>query len=459
MTPHPPPVRNMEVRGYTSHNTPALTSLRALSKVIDTCLILLAVLLTSDYFKISPIPRFSSLFLFLTITTLYWIPQKKLFGVTLGERAWLLKPKNKGLFSLKEHLYQRDFLAPFAVFTATLVTTFSILFTVTTFRKVVLAHPNWLQAQEWKLKTFVPNQKDWTVSPFFYLLGGWPKSFRNKPIFYSLPYEAGPPTRFVGHVTAYWDHPDISLTFEGPKTPELAASGAELRSCFIGRVYSLHCLFLRETALNRHIHEIRKTKNLVQWTLKWFNVENPLLIAQDLPQGIYLSAISKNWTQDRFIFINANGTHQAMILRRPNNERGQKAFQLLQNSIGSIRNFSELNSGKAWINQELEATQLNDLKFKGDSSLLSIRLGEVQQMLISKITVEPSDFNSYFHLAGTSVMLAKATPEHRLRIKVALDNLESAQRFATDIAPTDPRLGQIQALDTEMRKLLTAQGG
>jgi hypothetical protein len=461
MSNPPSEIRDMEVRGYTSHNTPAFNHLRALSNLIDLSIVLFLFLITADFLRISPAPKLSLLFIFIATAVIYWIPQKKLYGVTLGERAWLLKPKNKEalslapfFFSLKERLYQRDYIAPLTTFSAILITALSILITATEFRSVILNHPNWLKTEEWKLKTFIPNPKDWTVSPFFYLLGGWPKSFLGKPVFYSLPYEVGPPTRFVGHVIAYWEHPYISVTFEGPKTPGLAANISELKECFVGGLYSIHCLLLREAALNRHINEIKNTKNLISWSMKWFNVENLLLTAQEAPQGIYLSAIGKNWTQDRFILINGNGTHQAIILRRPNNVRGQEAFQLLQQSIGSIRNFNELDSGKAWINRVLETTQLNELKVTPDSAPLSTQLGEIQQFLISKITVDPADFNSYFHLAGTSIMLAKAALDQRLQSKIALDNLESAQHFATDVAPADPRILQMQNLDAEMRKVL-----
>jgi hypothetical protein len=464
----PTEIQGIEVRGYTSHNTPALTILRVLSYLIDFCFILFTMLLITDYFKISPTPQLS--FIFIMTALLYWLPQKKLFGVTLGERSWLLKPKNKErlkipsrlhshlangiFFSLKERLYQRDSIHPLPTFMAVLLTALCLFVTVNRFRSTVLSHPDWLKTEQWHLKSFTPETQDWSVSPFFYLLGGWPKSFQGKPIFYTLPYEVGPPTRFVGHVIAYWDHPNISVTFEGPKTPDLAANRTEFKNCFEGAIYSLHCLSLRETVLGRHIQEIRAKKNLVHWSMKWFQVENPLLTSEESPQGIYLSAVGKTWTQDRFILINANGTHQAIILRRPNNERGQEAFALLQKSIGSIRNFNELNSGKAWIDRRLEITTLKDLKNDSDPTLLSNRLGEIQQLILSKITVDPADFNSYFHLAGTSVMLAKATPDRRFRIKIALDNLKSAQHFASDVAPNDPRNVQIQNLETEIRKIL-----
>jgi hypothetical protein len=55
---------------------------------------------------------------------------------------------------------------------------------------------------------------------------------------------------------------------------------------------------------------------------------------------------------------------------------------------------------------------------------------------------------------GLAKELAKANLDHRLQIKLALNNLESAQHFATDIAPLDPRLGMLHELETQLQKLL-----
>lgn len=466
----------VNVRGYTSHNTPAWKPIRILSIVLDTCFILLILLILIGNFNIAPIPRLSLMILFLALGLLYWIPQKKFFGVTLGERAWLLRPKKRPPFTLQEKLYQRDFTAPITVFTTGLATTLSVLITASSFHRIVLSHPDWLKATHWALPAFVPNPVDWTVSPFFYFLGGWPKSFQGNPVYYTLPYEVGPPSRFIGHIVAHWEHPDITVVFEGPKTPGLNVSNRQqIRECFLRSTLSLSALFrsdlvspfncfsVREAILNRHMKEIReswdfrKESHLLQWSIKWFNVENDRLTTEEAPQGIYLSASGKIRIQDRFIFINGNGTHQSISLRRPKNENGTVAIQLLTKAIGSIHNFNELDSGKAWVDRALENIQLVDLQRPLNSSNPVARLSEIQQLLISRITVDPSDFNAYFHLAGTSVLLAKAATGNRIRIKAALDNLESSHHYAIDVGPKDVRLVQLRNLELEMGKLLNNQ--
>jgi hypothetical protein len=470
----------IQIRGYTSYNTPALGILISLSRLIDFCFISIIVLICAQFIGISPAPKLSLLFLFIFVFGIYLFPQKRIYGLTLGERTWLLKakviearktpscssfarmfrsgfiPKNRPALSevrLARKLYQRDFLSPTTVFLATFFTTTSVLVTYQIFKRVVLDHPNCLTAQEWKLAPFIPNELEWKVSPFFYILGAWPKNFMGNSVSYSLPYELGPPKRFVGHVISYWEHPDISVTFEGPKTPVSRTTAAQLRDCFRSTPTGFNCLELRDQELSRHIAEMGKSRHVQNWSLKWFRVDNPNLFPQDTPQGIYLSAQGRSWVQDRFIFIGNNGAHQAIILRRPKNEKGTHAFEVFKNSLGSIRNFEDLSAGQAWTNRELEETRLIELKNQSLNSHYAENLQEIQQLLISKITLDPADITPYFHLAGTSAMLAKADPSQRVRVQLALDNLESAERFAGDISPNDVRLDQIRKMEKEIRKL------
>jgi hypothetical protein len=151
--------------------------------------------------------------------------------------------------------------------------------------------------------------------------------------------------------------------------------------------------------------------------------------------------------------VSSNGTHQAIILNRSKGPQGNAAFALMQNAIQSMRSFNELNSGRAWVNRELEEIRLDDLHLLKDSTRLIARLAEIQSLLISRISVDPGSYDSYFHLAGTSLMLAKNSIKTRDGLSViALQNLQSAYRYATDIAPKDPRTAHIQDLWIESNK-------
>ncbi len=447
---------NIDVRGYTSFNRPVSRQLQVLSILVDGSIVLFIGLVVLELLKITPLPKMSHVVLWIFLGASYWFLQKGLFKVTLGERCWQIRPKGT-------KLYECDYLKPASIFMSCLLTTFSILISYSTFKKIVFQNPVWLSASLWNFEPFIPSSKDWMVTPFFYVMGGWPKTFNGKPILYSLPYEKGPPSRFIGHTVAYWDAPDIKLVLEGPKTPDKAGSQKELKECILGHafpsthsIYSLdsayHCIFAREQALTRHIKEL-EAAHPSSWTLKWFMVNNAMLPPEDRPQGIYLSASGDTWTQDRFILINSQGIHQTLILTRPKNESGSLAFDLIQKTVRSLRSFKELDPGRAWVNQELEEVRLRELQTNQDPVALTANLAEIQSLLISRISVEPGSFDSYFHLAGTSMILLKSLNASReKKLSIALQNLQNAYHFAQDVAPADPRINLMQNLIVEAKK-------
>ena len=266
-------------------------------------------------------------------------------------------------------------------------------------------------------------------------------------------------------MVANLDRADIKLIIEGPKTPEWASAQKVLRDCFAGETVltsmgnlvstndvAYACVQAKDRSLKRHLDEMRSTANQ-NWQVKWFQVNSPELTLENQTQGIYLSGASKNTIQDRFILINRNGIHQTVILNRPNSPQGDRAFSLVQNSIASLRTFPDLGPGRAWINNELSNVRLDTLSHLSSDELVANQLEEIQVLLISSISVDPGRFESYFHLAGTSLMLAKKSISTQDGKNVpALENIRSAYRFAQDVAPDDPRTPEIQSYWLEARK-------
>src|SRR5262249_4353881 len=139
----------------------------------------------------------------------------------------------------------------------------------------------------------------WSVEPFFYSLGAWPKEFMGRPVHYAVPYEKGPPTRFLGHVSARWDAPEIKVTFEGPKTPDSGEiNRAVIHSCLVPSEFSggprpgmFECARIRGKTLKRHIEEV-DAFSPSNWVLRWFRVENPAIDPRERAQGVFLGAVS-----------------------------------------------------------------------------------------------------------------------------------------------------------------------
>jgi hypothetical protein len=331
---------------------------------------------------------------------------------------------------------------------------------------------------------------DWEVLPFYYSLGAWPRNYGGKPVFYSLPYEKGPPKLFAGHIIARWDSPAVRVTFEGPKTPQAGSHGertarAEIRQCLVGAEKSWSCLKIREITLMRPLEEMQKqlageaggnTALKMQWKLRWFVVRNAAIAPADQAQGIYISAQDEahGRGQERYILVTENGTHQAVILdyplpsaadtpESPTTRAAELARSTFGNAVRSLRAADDLAPGRAWIDRQLQAIQLKGMGINMDPNAKSdlnpesvARLSAVQASLLAKISVEPGSFEAYYHLGGTALLLsryARQAGQGALETgAVAKPLIASAYSFAQDLAPKDPRTTQLQGFWLESKK-------
>jgi hypothetical protein len=190
-----------------------------------------------------------------------------------------------------------------------------------------------------------------------------------------------------------------------------------------------------------------------RWQIRWFSVDNPVLMAEEQPQGIFLSAMNRGHVQERYILISPSGTQQAFILDRGANAKGIQAHELFQQAIQSQRVSEQLGSGRAWINRELAGAKLDRILKEKDPIRFVSDLTEIQALLLAKISVDPATYDSYYHLGGTALMLAKfAKSQHNSEWSAAaVPMVESAYRYAQDVQPRDPRTAQLQNMALEVK--------
>lgn len=444
----------VQILGYSSYQKPTSWSVLFLVFVIDLSFILSLNFMFLDLLQISPIPNFQTIFLFGALTCAYWITSKIVYRTSLGSVVWGLKPKGgKSKFSWFETLYQPNRVELPQRFFQWGATCFIPLLMLLSVEHCILNNPLWLPGNSAVWEPWIPSEKNWQVIPFFYTIAAWPKEFEGKTVFYSIPYEKGPPSQFAGRIVANWANPDVKMTFEGPKTPLSAGNRESIKTCFTGE-FSFHCMDVKNKTLNRHLREIRSLSPR-KWSIQWFHVNQPYLNSIEQTQGIYIKAENQFRIQDRFILITPQGTHQTLILNRLKDAQGAAAFEYLQKTIRSLQSFDELTPGRVWVNRELGNIHLNDelTGSQGQPSLRAAKLAEIQALLISKISVDPSSLDSYFHLAGTSVLLKQniSDPSSTWNI-AALQNLKSSFRFASDIDPSNQKTQQIQGLIFEIEK-------
>lgn len=468
------------INGRTHSEIPATRAFRVLALLLDLgvlcCLYFAYFLMTRGIPSLS----WSSMLITFVLGLLTWSAQKFLFGVTLAERLWGLSSPTR--FGFKPEVFQESSSRPWRQTLGIFLTVFSFLFSFLIALCCVAWNPIGMNARPYTWEAYFPEDSNkWTVMPFFYSLGAWPRLFPaesgEKEVLYTLPYEKGPPDRFAGHVTARWDFPHIRVLMEGPKSPltpqKTLYERTEIQNCLTqlwsGGSISLlqipHCIGLRQAVLERHVEALRALRP-TQWELHWVQVPNRALDLDQQLQGIYISASNEKRGQDRFILITARGTHQTFILDYPKGPSGEAARELFQKALRSLRVSDDLNPGRAWVDQALEKVNLQNLTQMGPSEIAIHGLSQIQALLIAKISVDPKTYDAFFHLAGTSIMLARAAVKLRQLpapdgnpalasdiLLVVKPIIENAYKYALDVSPSEPRNSILAAFHNEALKL------
>ena len=443
---------------------PASTFQQSLAVIVDVAILLAVFCLTEPLFKLSMRPGITWALLLLTEAIVLWVLERLVFKKTLGEWSWRLQARDTHeLVPIGMPVQANPPSLPM-LFTGGILTAFAWFVFSLSFDHFWTANPLLAKTPSVSMQAFTPTSEEfsqpslvtlhqsptWMMAPFFYTLGSWPRSFENAPIFYELPYEKGPPLRFVGHIVARWEAPDIKVTLEGPKTSELKevdfGTRGKIKKCLVRGLLTPTCLNLREATLARHINEMQRLSPR-KWRISWFEVDNAVIPEAERPQGVYISAQNGERFEERYILITARSTHQTMMLSSAHAPLGKLdgARELFQKAIRSLRVLDELNSGKAWVDREIQDTRLEKFAKKDIVS----RFQKVQTLLVSKISVDPGTFETYFHLAGTSLILAKS--ENRLGT-VAKLLVQNAYRYAQDLAPLDPRIAQMESFWADAQK-------
>ena len=460
-----------EIKGHSFYNAPATRLVRCMSFLVDFSIAILILGLEFRYLHLNPIPSYKTLlFIFLTILVLV-ILYRFLLSASLGRLFW-------GLHSSKTCILQRIRLKSSSVTLYVVLTLLLTFGTISTTTHIIIQHPLLAPGGTVRLAPYLPpqsgpEQNDWITIPLFYSIGAWPLRFQKQPIFFSLPYEKGPPTRFVGHIIAHWADAEIVLTFEGPKTPPHNDPIQPIKRCFTQDWSSFNhlsnCLYVREMILDRHFEALGAFQK-THWQIHWFEVDNQAIPATERPQGIYLLAESETKIQERYILINKKGIHQTIILDRTTSSTSQFASDLLQKAIGTLRITDELNTGRAWINRQLTEINLRQME-QSDSTNNIFHLIEIQALLLAKISVDPKDHDAFYHLGGNASLLGKKIRELPSLIQnnnnelletlnpllaewipIIKPMIHSSYLYLKDIAPENPQTIRLQNLWIEAQK-------
>lgn len=323
------------------------------------------------------------------------------------------------------------------------------------FQLLLSVAPNW-RLTEWSpppssLASSLPsslaeaeNSPRFELRPFFYLLGYWPTRYQGDPIFHSTPYRKGPPHRHLDQIIARWELPAIQIQIQGPRTPSHPPTQQSIKQCITHlELVSIPCWRIRKELLWGNKEDMGVPASS-KWTVRWFDVQPLTYSPKEKPSGVFLEAQTKSERISRFIFIHPNGRHQALTFKSRPGSSSENAYALFLKVIRSQRQQADLKSVQDLSLHQLSALTTLDLgnfqTSSPDSSKnmkgLTHRLSDLQAALLSRISVKPSDYEAYYHLAGISLTLARHIDSLRFRAKTHPDQFSEILETDSDVSST-----------------------
>lgn len=253
--------------------------------------------------------------------------------------------------------------------------------------------------KEWLNQSF-PEKVDtedsiWQVLPFGYTLGPWPTQFRTEPIVTKLTYHKGPPKKFIQSITQLWQPVEVELTLLGPKTLEEGTTQSKWKECFESH---FTCNSKRNKILDYLAHQKNEGKLL---KATWFDH-----LELQGPRGVHLIWDYSKYQVDDFVLITENGIAQGFELKTVKSETGEDARTLFYQVLGALKVKEELSTSREWIQNKIRSVQLAQVQKIQNPKIRLMKLIEIQNWLFSLLSVDPTNVTPFFHLAGTTHLLA-----------------------------------------------------
>ena len=444
----------ISVRGVGTYTQRPRWRKRILANLTSLPVYLLAPFTGVFFFNQSPVPSLKVGILWLGWAILIHWAQRRFFGMTLGDRVWGLRLfEGRGLMEKTAGNAFR--------LSAYLLLIVSLLFSGVMAREILFFHPLFQKAPYLEIAPFDPKSDrsaGWLELAFYSAIGSFPVELQNQPIWYELNYGKGPPSHFPPRVTIRFPQGTPRILLDAPRTPSaLRNKRPEIERCLTSEQtverFTLECLKIRRSLLHLHSNQMtRQYRSPRRWEVSWFQVDNGALPFEQRPRGLLLTSQDSHETHYRFVLISEAGQNQSFSLRVAAPSAGPEPspeLEILKKIIGSLALHPDMIKPVAWIDEKNARTNLAAIR--GGGSLE--KLGQAAALLISRATVEPGDPDTYFDLAGISLLilkksLATATPDNIAAL--ARSQTRSAARFMRDVAADDPRNTRLERMLLEI---------
>ena len=254
--------------------------------------------------------------------------------------------------------------------------------------------------QEWLDSTFPiriddPNDPaTWVTLPYGYSLGPWPSYFAGEPIVTKLTYQKGPPLKFIQNLTQVWKPGEIELLVEGPKTIASDTGASAWKECFES---SFLCVGKKNLFLDYAFPRLKKSNAV---TVKWF--DNLDLMGA---RGVHIHINAGTYQIDRFSVISEKGVVQNFSLKYVSSPVGLEAQTLFYKIMGGIKIKDDLTNARAWIQNRISHVDLKKTQAITDPKIRLSQLIQIQNLIFSHLSVDPTRLDPFFHLAGITHLL------------------------------------------------------
>jgi hypothetical protein len=252
-------------------------------------------------------------------------------------------------------------------------------------------------AKEWIDNQFPEKLDEDTILPYGYTLGPWPTQFEGEPIVTKLTYQKGPPKKFLEKITQVWRPVEVELQIYGPHTVKEGMSASKWRTCFASA-------FICRSEKKLYLSEVFGDRNQFdgdEIELTWFDSLDPLAA-----RGTHLKIEALTYRIDRYTVITETGAAQTFSLKTVKGPMGDKARELFLKTLGGLKVKEDLQSARLWIQNKIRSVRLDEVKLIQDPKLRLQRLIQIQNWIYSLLTVDPTQVDPFFHLAGVSHLLA-----------------------------------------------------
>ncbi|MBS1958963.1 MAG: hypothetical protein JST80_05780 [Bdellovibrionales bacterium] len=313
---------------------------------------------------------------------------------------------------------------------------------------------------EWVENSFPENvdteDSNWNVLPYGYTLAPWPKTFQGEPIVTKLTYHKGPPKKFLQEIVQIWRPVEVELRVDGPRTLVPNFKASDWKRCFASR---FNC-----RAEKAEFQKYLGVHGREEPQVTWFETLDVLGA-----RGVHTLQEFPSYDLNRYTVITDKGVLQTFMLKSVRNPVGTAAIETFLKVLGGMKVRDDLEGSKEWIQSKIKAVRLDVVRATPDPKLRIEKMIQVQNYIASHLSVDPTQFPPYFHLAGVTHMLGvelfRAQKSYfgnqeawTLNIKPMLETLiQYARDFQAEHVADKNAPIQVQNLEALLQEILLLQ--